>query len=46
MGSVKDSGLKHTACKRVQCGPQTSEKMKILKEILGKWVYFLKNIEY
>ncbi len=28
-------GLKYAARERVQCGPRTSEKMKILKEILG-----------
>jgi len=40
--------LKHTAPgphadrKRVQCGPQTSRNMKILKEIFGRFAYFSK----
>ncbi len=36
----------HVARERVQCGPQTSGKMNISKEILYKLIYFHKNIGY
>ncbi len=40
------SGLKHAARERVQCGPPTSGKIKILKKILSQFVYFSKTLSF
>jgi len=37
-------GLKYAARERVQCGPRTSEKMKILKEILSFLLIFTNKL--